>query len=79
MIEESPAQAVVGQQDDVIAAVEGFRNRAYAAGNLRSDDYQNVERHDGVIEITPASDDVIDVPYYQPARVVFYQPPPVYY
>ncbi|MEO1204295.1 MAG: DUF3300 domain-containing protein, partial [Pseudomonadota bacterium] len=26
-------EAVVSQQDDVIAAVEAFRNRAYAAGN----------------------------------------------
>jgi hypothetical protein len=72
-------EAVVAQQEDVVSAVETFRDRAYAAGNLRSDDYQNVERHDGVIEITPVSDDVIYVPYYEPERVVVYQPRPVYY
>ena len=72
-------EAVVAQQEDVVGAVETFRDRAYAAGNLRSDDYQNVERHDGVIEITPVSDDVIYVPYYEPERVVVYQPRPVYY
>jgi hypothetical protein len=33
-------EAVVGQQSDVIAAIETFRDRAYAAGNLESDDYQ---------------------------------------
>ena len=72
-------EAVVAQQEEVVAAVESFRDRAYAAGNLRSDDYQNVERHDGVIEITPVSDDVIYVPYYEPERVLIYQPRPVYY
>jgi hypothetical protein len=72
-------EAVVAQQEDVVTAVETFRDRAYAAGNLRSDDYQSVERHDGVIEITPVSDDVIYVPYYEPERVVVYQPKPVYY
>ena len=72
-------EAVVAQQEDVVSAVETFRDRAYAAGNLRSDDYQNVERHGGVIEITPVSNDVIYVPYYEPERVVVYQPRPVYY
>ena len=72
-------EAVVAQQEDVVAAVESFRDRAYAAGNLHSDDYQNVEHNDGVIEITPVSDDVIYVPYYEPERVVVYQPRPVYY
>ena len=72
-------EAVVAQQEDVVGAVETFRDRAYAAGNLRSDDYQKVERHDGVIEIKPVSDDVIYVPYYEPERVVVYQPRPVYY
>ena len=72
-------EAVVAQQEDVVSAVETFRDRAYAAGNLRSDDYQNVERHDGVIEISPVSNDVIYVPYYEPERVVVYQPRPVYY
>ena len=36
-------EAVVAQQEDVVSAVEAFRDRAYAAGNLRSDDYQNVD------------------------------------
>ena len=72
-------EAVVAQQADVVSAVEAFRNTAYAAGNLRSDDYQNVSRDDGVIEITPTNDDIIYVPYYEPERVVVYQPSPVYY
>jgi hypothetical protein len=72
-------EAVVSQQGDVVAAIETFRDRAYAAGNLKSDSYQNVTRDDGVIEITPVTEDVIYVPYYEPERVVVYQPRPVYY
>lgn len=72
-------EAVVAHQQDVIAAVETFRDRAYAAGNLKSDAYQTVARSEGTIEITPISEDVIYVPYYEPARVVVYQPRPAYY
>ena len=72
-------EAVVAQQPDVVGAIEDFRDRAYAAGNLKSDAYQNVTHDEGVIEITPVSDDVIYVPYYEPERVVVYQPRPVYY
>ncbi len=72
-------EAVVAQQADVIAAIESFRDQAYAAGNLQSDTYQTVSQNDGVIEITPVEEDVIYVPYYEPERVVVYQPTPAYY
>jgi hypothetical protein len=73
-------EAVVAQQTDVIKAIESFRDQAYAAGNLKSDDFQKVtEDGSGAIEITPTQDDVIYVPYYEPERVVVYQPRPVYY
>jgi hypothetical protein len=72
-------EAVVAQQADVISAVEAFRDRAYAAGNLKTDEYQAVSRDDGVVSISPVADDVIYVPYYEPARVVVRQPRPVYY
>jgi len=72
-------EAVVAQQGDVVSAIEVFRDRAYAAGNLKSDSYQNVTREAGVIEIAPVVEDVIYVPYYEPERVVVYQPRPVYY
>ncbi len=72
-------EAVVAQQTDVVNAVEAFRNTAYAAGNLRSDDYQQVSRDEGVIEITPVNDDIIYVPYYEPEHVVVYQPQSVYF
>ncbi len=72
-------EAVVSQQADVVAAIEAFRDRAYAAGNLKSDSYQTVSRDEDVIEITPVAEDTIYVPYYEPERVVVYQPRPVYY
>jgi len=72
-------ESVVAQQTDVIAAVESFRDRAYAAGNLKSDEYQTVSNDAGIISISPTADDVIYVPYYEPARVVHYQPRPAYY
>ncbi|MDX1516041.1 MAG: DUF3300 domain-containing protein, partial [Woeseiaceae bacterium] len=72
-------EAVVAQQADVVNAVEDFRHRAYAAGNLKSDGYQTVSQDDGVIEITPVNDEIIYVPYYEPEHVVVYQTRPVYY
>jgi hypothetical protein len=72
-------EAVVAQQADVISAIELFRDRAYAAGNLKSDDYQLVAHEGSSIQITPVQEDVIYVPYYEPERVVIYQPRPVYY
>ncbi len=72
-------EAVVAQQSDVIAAIETFRDRAYAAGNLKSDAHQSVARNGGVIEITPVSEDTIYVPYYEPEHVIVQQPRPVYF
>jgi len=73
-------EAVLNQQNDVIAAVESFRDRAYAAGNLKSDEHQEVKQDDdGIIEIVPVDEEIIYVPYYEPAEVVVYQPRRVYY
>ena len=67
-------EAVISQQTDVIAAVETFRDRAYAAGNLESDERQTVSNDNGVIEIQPVDKEIIYVPYYEPEEVVVYQP-----
>ena len=71
--------AVLTQQDDVVKAIGHFRDRAYAAGNLKTDEKQNVVVDEGVIEITPTDPEVIYVPYYEPARVVVVQSRPAYY
>ena len=67
-------EAVISQQTDVIAAVESFRDRAYAAGNLQTDEYQTVSNDDGIIAIDPVDEEIIYVPYYEPEEVVVYQP-----
>src|SRR5690606_18205361 len=63
-------EAVLAQHADVLDAIQDFRDRAYAAGNLRSDERQVVTRDDGAIAIRPADPEVIYVPYYAPARVI---------
>ena len=72
-------EAVLNQQEQVFDAIGRFREQAYAAGNLKSDDRQQVVVEEGVIEIEPADPEVIYVPYHEPARVVVYQPYPVYH
>lgn len=70
--------AVLNQRADVLNAIQDFRDRAYAVGNLRTDERQTVERDDGELVIKPANPQVIYVPYYEPEQVVVYQPVPVY-
>ena len=71
--------AVLNQRADVLNAIQDFRDEAYAAGNLRSDDRQTVAREDDTIVIKPADPQVIYVPYYEPREVVVYQTVPVYH
>ncbi len=71
--------AVLNQRADVLSAIQDFRDEAYAAGNLRSDERQTIANEDDTIEIKPADPKVIYIPYYEPERVVVYQPEPVYY
>lgn len=75
-------QAVAGQQKDVLTAIQTFRRKAQAAGNLKTDDKQVVIVEKEVIKVIPADPQVIYVPQYQPATVVVVQsapPPPAYY
>jgi hypothetical protein len=71
--------AVLNQRADVLDAIQRFRDRAYDAGNLRSDDRQTITRADRTIAIRPSDPEVIYVPYYEPEYVVVYQPYPVYH
>ncbi len=72
-------EAVISQQNDVLTAIETFRNRALTAGNLTSDEYQNVVVTEDSIEITPVDEKVVYVPYYIVEEVVVEQPVPVYH
>jgi hypothetical protein len=72
-------EAVLNQQSEVLAAVASFREDAYLAGNLETDDRQVVTRSSRAISIVPADPEVIYVPYYEPARVVVRHSYPVYH
>ncbi len=73
--------AMVNQQEDVMEAIQRFRARTYAAGNLEGDDKQMVIHEEEIIRIESADPEVIYVPYYQPSTVVvrYYTPTPVVY
>ena len=72
-------EAVVSQESDVLTAITSFRELAYAAGNLKSDAFQEVSGNDDSIVITQASETVVYVPYYVPEEVIVYQSEPVYH
>jgi hypothetical protein len=71
-------EAVVDDQGAVLDAVQAFRRKAEAAGNLKTDAKQNVVVEKEVIKIVPADPQVIYVPQYNPATVVVYSAAPVY-
>lgn len=81
-------EAVVADQGAVLDAVQAFRRKAKAAGNLKTDGKQVVGADQEIITIVPANPEVIYVPQYDPATVVvggypywgYYPTPyPVYY
>ncbi len=71
-------EAVVDDQGAVLDAVQAFRRKAQAAGNLKTDAKQVVEVEKEVIKIVPADPQVIYVPQYNPTTVVVYSTVPVY-
>jgi hypothetical protein len=76
-------EAFMAQEGDVVEAVQGLRARAYAAGNLETNDQVRVVREREIIYVEPAKPNVIFVPYYDTRMV--YGPwwwsayPPVYW
>ncbi|MEO0575709.1 MAG: DUF3300 domain-containing protein [Pseudomonadota bacterium] len=73
-------EAVLAQQGDILEAVEAFRDNAFLAGNLVSDERQQVARDDTGIRISTTEPDVVYVPYYDPVQVVVrHDYPALYY
>lgn len=82
-------EAVVIDQGAVLEAIQVFRRKALAAGNLKSDTKQVIIVEKEVVKIVPADPQVIYVPQYNPSTVVVYStyptwsyypaPYPVYY
>ena len=85
--------AVLAQQADVMDAIQRLRVKAQANGKLESTEQQKVtvtqKADQQVIEIEPASPEVVYVPYYDPTVVYgewpypeyppYYYPPPAGY
>ncbi len=71
-------EAVVADQGDVLEAIQAFRRKAQAAGNLKSDEKQVVKVEKETIVIAPANPEVIYVPQYNPSTVVVYGSAPYY-
>ncbi len=81
--------AFLADQKRVMQTVQGLRQKAEAAGNLKSTEQQKVVKEQSVIIIEPAQPEVVYVPTYNPTVVYgswwapayppYYWPPPAYY
>ena len=67
---ERLGDAFLAQPDQVMDTVQALRQRAYAAGNLRSNDYLRVQSQDGSVLILPVDAAVAYEPYYD-TRLVY--------
>jgi hypothetical protein len=59
--------AFIDQQQQVMDTVQTLRQRAQAAGTLRSNEQQQVDSEDGDITIAPANPQIVYIPTYDPA------------
>ncbi len=59
-------EAFLGQQSEVMAQVQVLRQKAYAAGNLKTTPQQSVVDQNNDIAIEPVNPEVVYVPYYDP-------------
>jgi hypothetical protein len=81
--------AFLANEKGVMQTVQSLRQKAEAAGNLKSNEQQKVTKDDSAIIIEPAKTEVVYVPTYNPTIVYgvwwapmyppYYWPPPPYY
>ena len=80
---ERLGDAFLDQESQVMDTVQDLRHRAYAAGNLRSNDNYRVDSQGNYIDIEQADPEFAYVPYYNPNVVYgpwwWSQYPPVYW
>jgi len=60
----------IAQEPQVMETVQSLRQKAYAAGNLRSTEQAYVVQQGEALAIAPASPEIVYVPYYDP-RVAY--------
>ncbi len=80
---ERMGDAFLAQEAQVMATVQNLRQKAYAAGNLSSNDQIRVSAEGQIIVVEPANPEVVYVPYYDPVVVygAWWWPdyPPIYW
>jgi hypothetical protein len=67
---ENLGNAFLADETAVLSAVQGLRQKAYELGNLRDNDYIQVDEEEGEIVIQPVEREVVYVPYYD-TRVIY--------
>ncbi|MDN7124992.1 DUF3300 domain-containing protein [Pseudidiomarina terrestris] len=75
-------EAFIAQQEEVLASIQVLRDRAYIAGNLRSDEHVSVAREARTIRIETVRREYIYVPVYDTRYVYgpwWHRTPPVYW
>lgn len=87
---ERLGDAFLAQEAQIMDTVQSLRRKAYAAGNLSSNNQIRVDAEGQTIAVEPANPDIVYVPYYDPTVVygpwwwddyppVFWAPWPGYY
>lgn len=79
---ERLGDAFLAQEPQVMDTVQNLRQRAHAAGNLRSDDQIRVIPQGATIVVEPMNPEIVYVPYYDPTEVFgswWWPSPPVYW
>jgi hypothetical protein len=80
---EQLGDAFLAQESQVMDSVQLLRDRAYRAGNLRSNEQISVDARGGIYFVEPAQPQYVYVPYYDPMIVygTWWWPsrPPVYW
>jgi hypothetical protein len=62
-------EAYLGQEEEVLDAIQRLRREAHEAGNLESNEHQQVVVEGDTIVVQPAEPEVVYVPSYSPATV----------
>ncbi|MDF1702978.1 MAG: DUF3300 domain-containing protein, partial [Planctomycetota bacterium] len=75
---EQLGYAVTNQNEDVLTAIQKFRKESKDAGNLESNEQQQVIENNNVIEVQPADPEVVYIPTYDPVYVTQPVATPVY-
>ncbi len=66
---ENLGEAFLSDQSRAMETVQKLRQKAYAAGNLQSNDRIRVETEGQIIIVEPANPDIVYVPYYDPTVI----------